>query len=262
MLGRLYRIKYACIVLLLICTLFFASAPAVHAVSQPLVVVEVFKEDNVHLDLGDVTHVTRTLTIQNEINRSIVPGEITLTLQKQSPSMLGPIAIPFTSTIKPVNVTNVTARMSDGTPITDIQVSTANDSTVIQYGAWVPIEAGQSLTVILEYDSPDIVDRGLLFNTVQYPFTSSSIPVENAAIEVNTNGEHVTYSSEKPSVNGSTYVWNKSQLGMDSWAVSLEYSILPLPMLPVSGGILVWGVIIIICLIWVAWTYTRPHKRP
>jgi hypothetical protein len=47
---------------------------------------------------------------------------------------------------------------------------------------------------------------------------------------------------------------------MDSWGVALEYSILPLPLLPISGGMLFWGILIVICLIWVAWTYTRPRK--
>jgi len=258
--GRLRRLKNALIILVIICALFLAHVQAVQAAKQPLVVVEVFKEDKVHLDLGKNTHVTRTLTIQNMINRSVVPGVITLMLQKETPSKIGPISIPFTTIIKPVNVTNVKARMGDGSAINDIKVIEANDSTVIQYGAWVPIEPYQSLTIILEYDSPDIVENGLLFSTVQYPFTSSSIPVEKAVIEADVNNGHITYSSEKPLVQGDTYVWEKSQLGMDSWGVTLEYSILPLPLLPISGGTLLWGLILLICLIWVAWTYTRPRK--
>ena len=150
--------------------------------------------------------------------------------------------------------------MSDGTVINDVKVNEINNSTVIQYGAWVPIGACQSITVVLEYDSPDIVDNGLLFNTVQYPFTSSSIPVEKAVVEANIDNGHVTYSSQSPSINGSTYVWEKSQLGMDSWSAGFEYSILPLPILPISGSMLLWGIIIFLCLIWVVWTYTRPAK--
>jgi hypothetical protein len=125
----------------------------------------------------------------------------------------------------------------------------------------VPIEPYQTLTVILEYDSPDIVERGLLFNTVQYPFTTSSIPVDKAVVEVAIDNGHVTYSNEKPVVNGANYVWEKPQLGMDSWGVALEYSILPLPLLPISGGMLFWSILIVICLIWVAWTYTRPRSK-
>lgn len=241
--------------------MFIAYMPVVHAADRPLVVVEVFKEDKVHLDLGGTTHVTRTLQIQNMINKSIVPGVITLVLQKQSPEKIGPISIPFTSSVKPVNVTNVKAHLSDGTAINDIRVSQTENSTVIQYGAWVPIDSNGILTVVLEYDSPDIVDQGLLFSTAEYPFTSSSIPVENAIIEANTNHGQITYSSEKPTVYGDTYVWEKPQLSMGSWGITLEYSILPLPMLPISGGMLLWGILLIICLIWVAWTYTRPRNR-
>ena len=60
------------VVFSIVICLFMASLP-VHA-SQPLVVVESFKEDKVHLDIGDITHVTRTLVIQNHINNSVVPG--------------------------------------------------------------------------------------------------------------------------------------------------------------------------------------------
>src|SRR5208337_3525809 len=107
--GRLLKLTNSLIVLAVLCTALYASLPAAHAANQPLVIVEVFKEDKVHLDIGATTHVTRTLTIENEINDSIVPGIITLTLQKESPDKIGPFDIPFTSTIKPLNVTNVTA---------------------------------------------------------------------------------------------------------------------------------------------------------
>jgi hypothetical protein len=262
MAGRLIWLKNASIILAVICAVLLVYIPAAHAVSQPLVIVEVFKEDRVHLDIGDTTHVTRTLIIENKINKSVVPGMITLILQKQSPDKLGPISIPFTSSVRPMNVTNVKAKMGDGTEISDVRVTETENSTIIQYGAWVPIEPYQTLTVILEYDSPDIVERGLLFNTVQYPFTTSSIPVEKAVVEAAIDGGHVTYASEPPTINGNIYVWEKPQLGMGSWGVALEYSILPLPLLPISGGLLIWGLLLLICLLWVAWTYTRPRKKP
>lgn len=248
--------------LTVVCIFLLAYVPVAHAADQPLVVVETFKEDRVRLDIGDTAHVTRTLVIKNQIDKPIVPGMITLVLQKQSPDKIGPLSIPFTSSIKPVNVTNARAKMGDGTVINDVKVTESENSTTIQYGAWVPIEPNQTLTVILEYDSPDIVEKGLLFNTVQYPFTSSSIPVEKAIVETAINGGHVTYASEPPAINGNTYVWEKPQLGMGSWGVALEYSILPLPLLPISGGTLIWGLFLFLCLLWVAWTYTRPRKKP
>ncbi len=254
-------LKTAAIVLMVACVAISAYVPAAHASGQPLVVVEAFKEDRVRLDIGDVTHVTRTLTIENRIDKSVVPGMITLILQKQTPDRLGPVTLPFTSVVKPMAVGNVTARMGDGTGISDVRVTETENSTIVQYGAWAPIEPYGTLTVILEYDSPDIVERGLLFNTAQYPFTTSSIPVEKAVVEAAIGNGYLTYSSEKPAVRGDSYVWEKPQLGMDSWGVALEYSVLPVPLLPVSGGTLVWGMILSICLIWVAWTYTRPRPK-
>ncbi len=261
MAGRFIWLKTATIILMVACAAISAYMPAAHASGQQPVIVEAFKEDRVRLDIGDMTHVTRTLTIENRINKSIVPGMITLILQKQTPDRLGPVALPFTSVIKPMAIANVTARMGDGAGISDVRVTETENSTVVQYGAWAPIEPYGTLTVILEYDSPDIVERGLLFNTAQYPFTTSSIPVEKAVVEAVIDNGYLTYSSERPGARGDSYVWEKPQLGMDSWGVALEYSILPLPLLPIGGGSLVWGIILLICLIWVAWTYTRPRPK-
>ncbi len=254
------HLKNAAKIIMVILAIYMASTPLAYAAGQPLVVVETFSEDRVHLDIGDTTHVTRTLVIKNEIDRPIVPGIITLELQKQSPEKIGPVAIPFTTVVRPLKVMNAKARMGDGTEIKDVKVTETNNSTIIQYGAWVPIEPKQTLTVILEYDSPDIVEKGLLFSTLEYPFTSSSIPVEKAIVETSIKNGYVTYSSEKPTINGNAYVWEKPSLGMDSWDVAIEYSILPLPLLPISGSTLLWGIILLACLAWVVWTYTRPRK--
>lgn len=239
--------------------LLIASLP-VHA-SQPLVVVESFKEDKVHLDIGDITHVTRTIIIQNHINNSVVPGDITMSLQKMSPQRIGPISLPFTDTLKPFKVTNVTAMFGDGTPITDINVTQTDNATVIRCGAWVPIEANGMLTIVLSYDSPDIVDKGILFNAVEYPFSTASVPTDKAIIEATING-HATYFSETPVNSGGVYTWENDHVDQSNpWSVNMEYSMLPIPVLPLSSSMIFWGIIIIICLAWVVWTYTRPKKK-
>ena len=197
------------VVFSIVVCLLMASLP-VHA-SQPLVVVESFKEDKVHLDIGDTTHVTRTLVIQNHINNSVVPGHITISLQKMSPQRIGPISLPFTDTLKPFTVTNVTAMFGDGTSITDINVTQTDNATIIQCGAWVPIEANGTLTVVLSYNSPDIVDKGIFFNTVEYPFSTSSIPTDKAIIEATING-HATYFSETPASSDDIYTWENDHV--------------------------------------------------
>jgi hypothetical protein len=230
--------------------------------SQPLVVVESFKQDTVHLEIGDTTHVTRTLVIQNHIDKSVVPGDITIALQKMAPTMIGPIALPFTNKLQPLHVTNVTAMLGDGTLVTDINVTQNETATVIRYGAWMPIDANGTLTVTLSYDSPDIVDKGILFSTVEYPFSISNVPTDKAVIEITLDNGHATYVSEPPVSSGNTYVWENDQIDESKpWDVSMEYSMLPLPMLPFSSSTIVWGIIILICLAWVIWTYTRPKKK-
>lgn len=260
MAGNLKTYKGFLLVSSIIVCLLLASSPAF--ASQPLVVVESFHEDNVHLDIGDTTHVTRTLVIQNHIDKPVVPGQITIDLQKKAPQTIGPIALPFTDSVKPLSVTNVTARLGDGTPITDINISQTENATIIRYGAWAPIEANGTLTVILEYDSPDIVDKGILFNTVEYPFSSSNVPTEKAIVEISMKEGHATYFSESPKSTGATYVWENDQVDASSpWSVSMEYSALPLPLLPFSSSTIFWGILLLICLAWVVWTYTRPKSK-
>ncbi len=251
--------KRLLIIFSIVVCLLLASLPA-HA-SQPLIVVESFKEDKVHLDIGDMTHVTRTLVIQNHINSSVVPGQITIALQKMSPQKIGPIALPFSDTLKPLTVVNVTATLGDGTPITDVRVEQMGNVTIIMCGAWVPIEANGTLTVILSYDSPDIVDKGILFNTVEYPFSTSTIPTDKAVIEANIDG-HATHFSEPATSSGKTYVWEKDQVdAANPWSVNIEYSMLPLPLLPFKGSMILWGIVLLICLAWIVWTFTRSKKK-
>lgn len=260
MAGNLKLCKSFLLVSSIIVCLLWASLPAF--ASQPLVVVESFNEDNIHMDIGDITHVTRTLVIQNHIDKPVVPGQITINLQKKSPQSIGPIAIPFTDTVKPLNVTNVKARLGDGTLITDINVTQTENATVIRYGVWAPIEANGTLTVILEYDSRDIVDKGILFNTVGYPFSASNVPTDKAVIEISLNDGHATYFSETPKSTGAAYVWENDDVDTaNPWSVSMEYSMLPLPLLPLSSSMIFWGIILLVCLGWVIWTYTRPKRK-
>jgi hypothetical protein len=253
--GRVTFIKTS-FILLILAILLISVCPAASAYDP-----EVFRQDKVRLDIGDTVHVTRTLTIQNVIDKPTVPGYITIMLKKETPMHIGPVSIPFTKQSNPVNVTNVKAKFDDGTAISDVKVTTENGTTIIKYGVWRPISPGESVTVILEYDSGDLIERGLLFNTVNYPFTNSTIPVANAIVEVKLNSGSLTYANENPTTSGDTYVWERTNLGKNPWSVAMEYSILPLPMLPVNGSVLFWGLILLLCLLWVTWVYTRPPRR-
>ncbi len=245
---------------LAIIAVFFLAAiamlPAAHAQGQPASVTEVIKEEKVRLDIGDAVHVTRTLVIGNVLDKPIVPGVLTLSLQKGSHNSLGPFPIPGDGTVIPLGVSDVSARMGDGTPI-NVTVGRVNDSTVIQYGVWVPIEPGGTVTVVLEYDSPGMVEKGIFFNKVVCPINASSIPVERAVLEASVDG-HLTYASEPPTTVGGVYVWQKENLSSQQWDVYLEYSVLPLPVLPVDGIIVFWGALAVLCLAFTMLVYLWP----
>lgn len=158
----------------------------------------------------------------------------------------------------PPGVSNVSARIDNGSSV-NVSVSQVNDSTVIQYGAWVPIEPHGTLTVILEYDSPDMVGNGIFFNEVAYPFNALSVPVEKAVLEASVDG-HLAYANETPET-GSAYVWEKENLSSQPWGVSFEYSALPLPLLPVDGVIVFWGALGVVCLAFVLAVYLLPKRK-
>ena len=212
-------------------------------------VVEIFDQYHVNITLdGDSAHVKESLSIKNVIDKPIVPGYAYTTLKSSSQNEVFGIPIPGKKT-NPIEIKNVKVTF-DGKQLNDVLVTQGDESTVIRYGLWSPISPGGSMTVELEYDSSDFVDRGLLFTQGYYPI-AANIPINNAVINLELqDGSHVTYSNSKSSKSDELTTWTKESLGTDEWLLKYEYSKLPLPTSPVRWSLMFWLFMLVIVSIW------------
>lgn len=217
--------------------------------------VEVWENYNVSIEVDYTTaHVTEELTIKNVIDKSVVPGYGYITLSKEQSSDLLGISIPFTKKVQGMDISDVSARLDDGSTITDILVTEEDNITTIRYGFWTPVIPGQSRTIIIEYTTDDIVEQGVLFDGITYMIQPSSIPIENARIDADVDGKHVSYSNYPALNTDDTVIWTNSDIDDNTWELNFEYGALPLPNLPFKWSqiflILMFG---IICI----WTYRQ-----
>ncbi|NPE28033.1 hypothetical protein HNV12_08670 [Methanococcoides sp. SA1] len=217
--------------------------------------VEVWENYNVTIEVDSTTtHVTEELTIKNVIDKSVVPGYGYITLSKEQSSDLLGISIPFTEKVQGMDISDVSARLDDGSVITDILVTEEDEVTTIRYGFWSPVMPRQSKTIIIEYTTDDIVEQGIFFDDITYMIQPSSIPIENARIEAEVDGKYVSYSNYPALNTDDTIIWTESDIDGNTWELNFEYGPLPLPNLPFKWShtffILIFGIIAI-------WSYRQ-----
>lgn len=212
-------------------------------------VVEVFDQYYVNITLaGDNSHVQESISIKNVIDKPIVPGYAYSTLKGSSQKNILGIPIPGKKT-HPVEIKNVEVTFN-GNRLHDVLVTRTDDSTIIRYGLWFPISPGERVTVDLEYDSADFIDRGILFTHGYYPI-AANIPINKAVINLDLqDGSHVTYSNSKPDTTNNLATWTMKSLGTDEWLLKYEYSKLPLPTSPIRWSLMFWLFMLAIVSIW------------
>lgn len=212
-------------------------------------IVEVFDEYQVNITVGsDSVHVEESISIKNVIDKPIVPGYAYTTLKSSSQNEILGIPIPGKKA-HPVEINNVEVTF-EGKRLNDVLVTQTDETTVIRYGLWFPISSGESMTVNLEYDSSDFIDKGILFTQGYYPI-AANIPINNAVINLEfQDGSHVTYSNSKPDKSNKLATWTMKSLGTDEWLLKYEYSKLPLPTSPVRWSLMFWLFMLAIVSIW------------
>ncbi|RLI79513.1 hypothetical protein DRP05_03565 [Archaeoglobales archaeon] len=209
--------------------------------AQP-VKVESISNYNMIIEVnGDVVHVKNNITLKNLINKPIVPGIGEIRLQKVSPQKIGFISIPFTKEVKPVKVENLKGYKSDGDKI-EVKVEDKKDYTIIHYEIWYPIEPGKELTFVIEYDSSDLIEKGLLFKTLKVP-VGADLDVERLKLEIKSDWK-ITYTDPEMS----SY-WEASIPAGSIAFFTAELSILPLPKTPFSSYIMFWTAIIVLVVL-------------
>jgi hypothetical protein len=225
------------------------------AVANAGTVVEVWDHYNVTIKVDSATaRITEELTIKNVIDKPVVPGYGYISLSKEESS--GFFGLPFSSkgAARGLDVRDISVKQG-GSQITDVLVKEEGNVTTIRYGFWTPVMPGESRTIIIEYTTDDIIEKGLLFDHITYTVQPSSIPIENSSIRVDLgDNRHVSYSSYPPESTGDMVTWERSSLKDEAWILDFEYSFLPIPCSPIKWANISWGLMFgIICM----WSYRQ-----
>lgn len=202
--------------------------------------VEEISNLKINVDLNSNAHIRYDITLKNLIDKPVVPGIGEIRLQKIQPVKLGPLPVPFTEERLPVKVSGL--EVYSGNKVFKASVKAEKDYTVIIYEIWYPIEPGKTLNFTVEYDA-DIVEKGLLFKSVTIP-VGTDMDIRNLEIRVNSDW-HLCYADPKLSDDG----WRGSLPAGSIAFYTAEFSILPLPILPVRGYIVFWGALLSIAVI-------------
>jgi hypothetical protein len=202
--------------------------------------VETISHYDVEVTLGDTVHQKTMVTLKNVIDKPVVPGIGEFRLQTFSPSQIFFFSIPGTSAPKPVEVENLRAITSDGKLLMS-HVTEGDDYTTIRYEIWYPIQPGEEMSYILEFDSSDLAQKGVLFTNIAIP-VASDLPIEDYS---------VTFSSDQNLVykDGTTGTLPRGEIVF----ANAEFSPLPLPETGFSWSVVLWGIVLtagIACAIW------------
>jgi|Deesub1362B_J571_1020462.scaffolds.fasta_scaffold05571_2 hypothetical protein len=206
--------------------------------SQPIKVEEISKY-SMEVTVTDSAHVRNEITLRNLIDKPLVPGIGEIRLQKVHPVKLFIFYIPFTEEREPVEVSEVKAY--SGKTIINTRVEQNSEYTSIYYEIWHPIEPGKEYTFTIEFDA-DIVEKGLLFKTIKIP-VGSDVDIRDLKIDVYSDWK-LTYA--EPKMDGS---WSAAIPANHIAFFTAEFSILPLPELPVQGYILFWTLVIVLMVL-------------
>ncbi len=238
------------LVLLLVMTFILSSAQAqgqqVPQEYNPLVyerldvVVRALSNGSVLVEL--------TATLRNEGKVMVVPGygRIPLTVAQQE-RILGlplPSERVVNGSVKVLEAVDVDA----GKKVEALVVS-ENGTQVIRYALWQPLRPGESSKLKLVFRIDRSVGKGVLFDELGFSLGPLSNHVREGSLRVVAPpGATITF-SYPPSSEG---LWDLS--GLDpgrSLKITVEFSSLPLPQLPVHGYLVLWGglILLIIALI-------------
>ncbi|WP_457555069.1 hypothetical protein [Candidatus Pyrohabitans sp.] len=213
-------------------------------------VIKVISISNYTLDVkvGEKVAVKNTITVKNLIGSPIVPGIGEIRLQKRSPTKVLFFSIPFTENPEPVSVNGVRAYTGDGKQI-PVNVTSEGDYTSIRYEIWYPVEPGREFTFVVEYESEELAERGILFSDVSIPVGSDmEIQSINARFHP-ASGWKMVYSGRAP---------GRLPAGGIAFYTA-EFSPLPLPDVGIRWSVFLWSLVLLLSL--VVFTYITKYGK-
>lgn len=193
--------------------------------------VEEITNLNLTVLVDSKAHLKYEFTLKNLIDKPLVPGIAELRLQKVEPFKPLGIPIPFTEQRSAVKVENLRAYSGNMNFKTSFEEK--EDFSVIYYEIWYPIEPYGEMRVVIEFDA-DLVDRGILFKSVTVP-VGGDLDIKNINLDIRADWS-------------TCYIEPKElkSIPADHLAfVTAEFSLLPLPMLPLRGYIVFWGFVLL-----------------
>ncbi|MDI9609885.1 MAG: hypothetical protein QXQ38_06945 [Archaeoglobaceae archaeon] len=194
--------------------------------------VEEITNLNLTVLVDNKAHFKYEFTIKNLIDKPLVPGISEMRLQKVEPINFLIVPIPFTEHRSAVKVDNLRAYSGNMNFKTSFEEK--EDYSIIYYEIWYPIEPYSEMRLVLEFDA-DLVDQGILFKSVTVP-VGGDVDIRNINLDIRSDWK-------------TCYIEPKELKSIPAGHlafITAEFSLLPLPMLPIRGYILFWGFVILV----------------
>ncbi len=138
-------------------------------------------------------------------------------------------------TIEPSRVSNLRAKVSGK------EVEAVKLKDRIRYTIWQPISPGKGIEVEISFTVGQAVSKGILFHEFRMPISRFSTRVEGATVSVKVPpGTYVTYVKPRPVSISTTVTW---RLGNSTEYLELEYSPIPMPVMPVKAYLVFWPIL-------------------
>ncbi|MCS7118814.1 MAG: hypothetical protein RMH75_02080 [Archaeoglobaceae archaeon] len=208
-------------------------------------IIEISEMD-LSIFVKDKAHFRYEMTLKNLVDKPLVPGISELRLQKVESSKLFIFPLPFGEKRGAVELENLKAYSGD--MYFKVYSENRGEYTTVYYEIWYPIEPLGERKIILEFNA-DLVERGLLFKSVTVPIGGD---IDIKKVKLNLTSDWKLCYLER---GGDTIPANHIAF------LTAEFSLLPLPLLPIRGYILFWGSIIFLIILILSIILKKKKKK-
>ena len=176
-------------------------------------------------------HVVKELTLKNTGRAPIIPGELHFRMYEKDDKGE-----------KPSKITGFSAKGHYDDTLA-IQKLDYPSQTELVIDIWEPILPGFIYNFKVEYDV-EFKPKGILFYDLVMPEEKTTIPIESQVYQLTVpKNKHITY-TVGGKVSDNKIVWENIN------SPQLEYSIIPMPKLPIRAVNVFWfSIIIILCVL-------------
>jgi hypothetical protein len=187
-------------------------------------------------------HVVKELTLKNTGRSPIIPGELHFRMYEKND--------------KGEKASKITGFSAKGhyDDVLTIQKLDYSSQTELVIDIWEPILPGFIYNFKVEYDV-EFKPKGILFYDFVLPAETTTIPIENQVYQLTVpKNKHITY-TVGGKVSDNLVVWENIN------SPQLEYSILPMPKLPIRAVNVFWfSIILLLCFVLALKIFKRDER--